>query len=222
MMNSGLIRSVSLLVRRAVSIAMVSAFLTFWAYSTTVSGADIYTGEQISLDLVDADLNQVLISFAEITGFIFVMDAQTAAEGGLERLITVGLEEVRWDDALDRILADAGLEWTLEGNVLWIHFPAYAPAGDRKFTGDAIRLRLEEADLRQVLATMGRVTELAIDIDPDVEGTISVNLKDIPWDQTLDLILRISGLDYAQEGDGIRVFKAGDSTGMQLMRPSEI
>lgn len=222
MMKSGLIRNVWSRFRRVVSMGVMSAVLTICVCSPAVVGADIYTGERISLDLVDADLKQVLRTFADITGFIFVMDSQTAAEGGLDRLITVNLEEVPWDNALDEILAQAGLEWTLEGKVLWVHLPAYAPTGDRKFTGDAIKLRLEEADLRQVLATMCRVTALTIDVDPDVEGTISVNLKDIPWDQTLDLILRISGLDYTQEGDRIRVFRANDSTGMQLMPTSEI
>lgn len=221
-MKSGLIRNVWWRFRRGVSMGVMSAVLTICVCSPAVVGADIYTGERISLDLVDADLKQVLRTFADITGFIFVMDSQTAAESGLDRLITVNLEEVPWDNALDEILAQAGLEWTLEGKVLWVHLPAYAPAGDRKFTGDAIKLRLEEADLRQVLATMCRVTALTIDVDPDVEGTISVNLKDIPWDQTLDLILRISGLDYTQEGDRIRVFRANDSTGMQLMPTSEI
>jgi type IV pilus assembly protein PilQ len=69
---------------------------------------------------------------------------------------------------------------------------------------------------------MDKVAGLTIDIDQDVEGTVSVNLKEIPWDQSLDLILRISGLDYAQAGDSIRVFKANDSKGLQLMAPPGI
>ena len=222
MMNSGPIRIASALFRRMLSICVLAAALAIWVSSPAAISADIWTGERISLDLVDADLEQILISFADITGFVFVIDSKTAAEGGFDRLVTVNFEEVPWDEALDRILADAGLEWTLEGKVLWIHLPAYAPAGDRNFTGDAIKLRLEDADVRQVLAKLGKVTSLAIDIDPDVEGTVSVNLKDIPWDQTLDLILRISGLDYAHVGEAIRVFKAGDSKGMQLMTRSEI
>jgi type II secretory pathway component HofQ len=222
MMTSGLIRTASSLRRQVLSVTALSAVLAIWVCSPAVVGAEIYTGEPITLDLVDADIKNVLVSLAEATGFTFAVDSQTVAEGGLDHLITVDYESIPWDHALDEILAASGLEWTLEGKVLWIHLPAYAPTGDRNFTGDAIKLRLEDADLRKVLATMDKVAGLTIDIDQDVEGTVSVNLKEIPWDQSLDLILRISGLDYAQAGDSIRVFKANDSKGLQLMAPPGI
>lgn len=197
----------------AVGMVAVLALSTAWP---TDARADVFTGRPISLRLMDADLEQVLGTFSKVTGFAFVVDSQTMADRSLDHRVSVDFESVPWDQALDEILVAAGLDWTLEGKVLWIHLPSHGPGGDRNFTGDPIKLRLEDADLRKVLTTLAKVTEFTIEFEPDVEGTVSVDLKDIPWDQTLDLLLRISGLDYSQEGDAIRIFRVVDSSGMQL------
>jgi len=186
------------------------------------TGAGVYSGAPINLDLVDADLEAVLSVFSDATEMIFAMDAQTAANGGLDHLVSVTYESVPWDRALEEILSEAGLEWTLEGKVLWIHLPAYTPTGDRNFTGDAIDLRLADAKLVDVLGTMSKVSGLIMDFDPNLETTVSVKLRSVPWDQALDLILRISGFDYAMENDVLKLFPVSDTKGMQLINQSEI
>ena len=60
-----------------------------------------------------------------------------------------------------------------------------------------------------------------MEFDGEVEGTITVSLREIPWDQVLDVILRISGYEYVQEGEVLKVFKASDSRGMQLIATSD-
>jgi len=40
---------------------------------------------------------------------------------------------------------------------------------------------------------------------PGVRGAVTVSLKDVPWDQALDLILRSNGLGYLREGRVLRV-----------------
>ena len=44
-------------------------------------------------------------------------------------------------------------------------------------------------------------------MDPDVRGSVTVQLHDVPWDQALDLILRMNGLGYVLEGRILRVGK---------------
>ena len=220
MRKSGLVRIAALVFHRVVSVTVVAAVLSIWAASPAVAGAEIYTGDPISLELVDADLENVLISLSEATDIIFAVDSQTVADGGLVRTVNVKYESVPWDRALDEILIDAGLEWTLEGKVLWIYLPAYVPAGDRNFTGDAINLRLEDAKLVAVLESMEQVSGLEIDFDPEIKTTVSVKLPSLPWDQALDLILRISGYGYSHDNGVLRIFRASDGTGMQLFPPS--
>lgn len=215
------IHTASFIARR---IAPAVFFAAAIAISPTVPAsaeAPVYSGAPISLELIDADLQRVLTVFSHATDLFFAVDSRTVEMGGLDHLVTVDFESVPWDKALDEILAASGLEWTLEGKVLWIHLPDSGPGGDRNFTGDAINLRLEDAKLADVLSNLAKVTGLGIEFDPDVETTVSVALRSVPWDQVLDLILRISGFDYSQEGDGIEVFKISDAKGMQLIATSE-
>ena len=75
------------------------------------------------------------------------------------------------------------------------------------FFGERISLDLKDADLKDVLRTFAELTKLNIAIDPDVTGSVTVRLHDVPWDQALDLILRMNGLGYVLEGRILRVGK---------------
>jgi type IV pilus assembly protein PilQ len=58
-----------------------------------------------------------------------------------------------------------------------------------------------------VLRTFAKITGLNIVIDPDVSGSVTVQLDNVPWDQCLDIILRINRLDAAVENNVLRVAK---------------
>ncbi|HUM03460.1 MAG TPA: AMIN domain-containing protein, partial [Thermoanaerobaculia bacterium] len=78
-------------------------------------------------------------------------------------------------------------------------------AGDRQYTGDPITLNLKDADIKDTLQRFSELTQLNIVLDPDVRGTVTVSLTDIPWDQALELILRINQLGYVIEGNVMRI-----------------
>ena len=76
---------------------------------------------------------------------------------------------------------------------------------EQQFTGEPISLSLKDADIRDVLKTFSALTQLNIIVDPGVSGSVTVELRDVPWDQALDLILRINNLDYVLENNVLRV-----------------
>ena len=76
---------------------------------------------------------------------------------------------------------------------------------EQQFTGEPISLSLKDADVRDVLKTFTALTQLNIIVDPGVGGSVTVELRDVPWDQALDLILKINGLDYVLENNVLRV-----------------
>jgi type IV pilus assembly protein PilQ len=81
--------------------------------SRTLSpGQRVYTGDPISLNLKDADIKDVLRTFAQLTGLNIAVDPQV---GGT---VTVDFVDVPWDQALDLILRQNGLTYVLEGNVM--------------------------------------------------------------------------------------------------------
>ena len=222
MIGSKNIRTASFIVRRITPVVIFTAALVITPTVPAFAETPVYSGAPISLELVDADLHKLLTTFSDMTDFVFAVDPHTVEMGGLDHLVTVDYKSIPWDQALDEILIASGLEWTLEGKVLWIHLPVSRPGGDRNFTGDTINLRLEDAKLADVLPSLSKVTGVKIEFDPDLETTVSVALRSVPWDQVLDLILRISGFDYTQGGDGIEIFKITDTKGMQLIATSGI
>lgn len=71
-----------------------------------------YTGEKISLNLKDVDLKDFFRLIHQISGLNIVVDSNVTGT------VTVALDDVPWDQALDVVLMNNGLDKTLEGNVL--------------------------------------------------------------------------------------------------------
>jgi type IV pilus assembly protein PilQ len=105
---------------------------------TIVTDASIYSGTRISLNLVDADIKQVFRLFHEISGLNFVLDPDVSGR------VTIVLDQVPWDQALDLILKNNGLDKVLENNVLRI-------ASTQKLAQEAAaRKQLKEAEELEV------------------------------------------------------------------------
>jgi type IV pilus assembly protein PilQ len=79
------------------------------------------------------------------------------------------------------------------------------PSAGHKYTGNPVSLDFQGADLRAVLRTFSEISGLNMVIDPKVNGTVDVALRDVPWDQALDIILRANGLDYRVDGTIVRI-----------------
>src|SRR6185503_2483458 len=75
----------------------------------------------------------------------------------------------------------------------------------RTYTGNPVSLDFQQADLRAVLRVFSEISGLNIVIDPAVQGTVDVALKDVPWDQALDIILRANKLGYMVDGTVVRI-----------------
>jgi type IV pilus assembly protein PilQ len=80
-----------------------------------------------------------------------------------------------------------------------------ARPGQRRFSGNPVSLDFQGADLRAVLRTFSEISSLNIVIDPAVTGSVDVALKDVPWDQALDIILRANKLGYIVDGTIVRI-----------------
>jgi type IV pilus secretin PilQ/predicted competence protein len=74
-----------------------------------------------------------------------------------------------------------------------------------RFQGHPVTLDFQGADLRSVLRTFAEISGLNIVIDPTINGSVDVSLRDVPWDQALDIILRANKLGYAVDGTVVRI-----------------
>ena len=83
--------------------------------------------------------------------------------------------------------------------------PTIATPTQTRFTGVPVSLDFQGADLRAVLRTFAEISGLNIVIDPSIQGTVDVALRDVPWDQALDIILRANRLGYVVDGTIVRI-----------------
>lgn len=73
------------------------------------------------------------------------------------------------------------------------------------YTGSKIDLDMMDAQVTDVLRLLAEVSNLNIIASDDVKGTISLRLKNVPWDQAFDIILKSKGLGMITEGNVVRV-----------------
>ena len=72
------------------------------------------------------------------------------------------------------------------------------------YKGELITIRFKDADVRDVIMYLCRIGGLNVVFDPEVSGKVTCDLRDVPWDQALDVILKINRLGKVIEGKVLR------------------
>ena len=72
-----------------------------------------------------------------------------------------------------------------------------------RYTGEKLSLNFQNVEVRAVLNVIADFTDLNIITSDTVAGNITLRLKDVPWDQALDIILQTRGLDSRRSGNVI-------------------
>lgn len=71
------------------------------------------------------------------------------------------------------------------------------------YTGEKLSLNFQNIEVRSVLQVIADFTNLNIITSDTVTGNLTLRLKDVPWDQALDIILQTRGLDMRKNGNVI-------------------
>ncbi|WP_326526979.1 AMIN domain-containing protein, partial [Dokdonella sp.] len=75
--------------------------------------------------------------------------------------------------------------------------------GKNRFGGEKLSLNFQNIDVRSVLQVIADFTNFNIITSDSVQGNLTLRLKDVPWDQALDIILQARGLDMRKNGNVI-------------------
>jgi type IV pilus assembly protein PilQ len=74
-----------------------------------------------------------------------------------------------------------------------------------KYTGEPISVNLKDVDLKDFFRLIHEISGLNVVLDPNVHGSLTVVLDDVPWDQALDIVLKNNDLARELEGNVLRV-----------------
>jgi type IV pilus secretin PilQ/predicted competence protein len=87
--------------------------------------------------------------------------------------------------------------------------PALAPdeggGKTQKFQGRRISLDFKDADIHNILRLISDVAKINIITSDDVKGKITITIRNVPWDQALDIILKTKKLGKVQHDNIIRI-----------------
>lgn len=75
----------------------------------------------------------------------------------------------------------------------------------QQFTGERLSLNFQDIEIRSVLQLIADFTSLNIVVSDAVAGSITLRLKNVPWDQAMDIILRTKGLAMRRTDDVLLV-----------------
>lgn len=79
----------------------------------------------------------------------------------------------------------------------------FKPKAANSYTGKKISLDFQDIEVRRVLQLLADFTEINMVTADTVQGNITLRLKDVPWDQALDIILKTKNLDKRRNGNVI-------------------
>ena len=146
-----------------------------WAFdfrvATNASSKKVYKGELVSFDFKDADIRDVLRILSDISGLNMVVAKEV---GGT---VTLKLNNVPWDQALEVILEDSGLGASVEGNVLKVAPLAQLQARKTQISRAAeAQEELEPLITKQVFVNYARAENIEPLADPLLSDRGEINI----------------------------------------------
>src|SRR3984885_4659381 len=78
-------------------------------------------------------------------------------------------------------------------------------ANGAKYTGEPISVNLKDVDLKDFFRLIHEISGLNVVLDPNVRGTLTIVLDDVPWDQALDIVLKNNDLSRQLDGNVLRI-----------------
>ena len=157
-------------------------------------------GKTIIVDFIDTNLPEELDRRLDVLDFATpAKEIDTFAHGNGTRMVItpVGLYE--------------HLAYQSD-NVFTIELKALTPAEEEElkkdkfgYTGERLSLNFQNIEVRAVLQLIADFTEFNLVASDTVGGNVTLRLKNVPWDQAMDIILKSKGLGMRQVGNVVMV-----------------
>ena len=75
----------------------------------------------------------------------------------------------------------------------------------RRYSGRRIDLDFKDADIHNILRLLSEVGGVNVVTADNVGGTVTIRMRDVPWDQALDVVLQAKSLGMVRQGNLLRV-----------------
>ena len=140
----------------------------------------------IKVEFIDTDVPERLLRNYDVVDF--ATPVQSVAVNSTERGATMTLKT---QGAFDYLAYQADNEYVVSVKPL-TEAEEEARRDEFDFVGDRISLNFQDIEVRAVLQLIADFTELNLVASDTVSGRITLRLKNVPWDQALELVLKTS------------------------------
>jgi type IV pilus assembly protein PilQ len=162
------------------------------------SGVDIrQQGSRVMVDFLDTSLPKQLARRLDVVDFATpVQFVEAFALGGNTRMVIEPKGE--WEYSAYQ----ADEQFIVEVKPV-VGDPEQVKRAKGQYTGERLSLNFQNVEVRSVLQVIADFTGLNIISSDTVSGNLTLRLKDVPWDQALDIILQSKSLDKRTNGNVI-------------------
>jgi len=165
--------------------------------SDTTTGIDIrQQGQNIVVEFLKTSLPENLRRRLDVTDFATPVDAISMFQQG-ENVRMIIEPKGQWEHNAYQ----SDTQFVVEVKPV---LPDPSRASQRgRYTGEKLSLNFQNVEVRAVLNVIADFTDLNVITSDTVTGNITLRLKDVPWDQALEIILQTRGLDSRRTGNVI-------------------
>ena len=164
---------------------------------------------EVVVDLVGVSLPDNLQRRLDVIDFATpVQFIQSTAEGSNTRMLltTTGeFEHLAYQS--DKLLV-VEVKPVVETDTDGVVMPGVG--ADEGYTGEKLSLNFQNIEVRAVLQLLAEFTGMNLVTSDTVQGSLTLRLRDVPWDQALDIILKTKGLDKRINGNVMLVAPAAE------------
>lgn len=161
-------------------------------------------GNRVIADLIGATVDEALIQRLDVIDFAtpakFIDVTQT--DDGVRVAITP------LDSNYEHLAYQSDSVFTLELKPVSKEEQEKAAKSKFGYTGERLSLNFQDIEVRSVLQLIADFTGLNVVVSDSVKGTLTLRLKNVPWDQALDIILKTKGLDKRKSGNVLLIAPA--------------
>ena len=169
--------------------------------SDSNAGIDIHQqGQNLIVDFVKVNVPEVLRKRLDVTDFGTPVVSMTTIQQGNNVRMTISPRGLWEHNAYQ-----TDNQFVIEVKPV-IENPNKLVQGSRGgYQGEKLSLNFQNVEVRRLLQVIGEFTGMNIVVSDSVGGSITLILKDVPWDQALDIILQQKGLDMRKNGNVILI-----------------
>lgn len=93
-------------------------------------------------------------------------------------------------------------------------FPSHVESALPVYSGEPITLNFKDTDVHTVMSVFADFTDLNLVLTEGVKGGVTMNLKNVPWDQAFEVVLKAKGLVARQTGNVMLISTANEATAL--------